>query len=223
MVGIGLLSALFRCQDPAHATNTPGSGSRSCVRAARKTPQHATGKANDLASRASTDGWWGARRACPCSEVCLQCSRYRGGMDIDAMRSVARSAALVGASAVRDGVRPELGAAKGLPGDWVTEVDLASERAIAAFLASATPTVPFVGEELGGSAADGLRWVVDPLDGTTNFVHGFWAVGVSVALVDGDRPVAGAVAAPFLDEVCTPRRMAVVFGSGRGRPRRPAG
>jgi len=42
------------------------------------------------------------------------------------MRSVARSAALVGAEAVRHGVRPEVGAAKGLPGDWVTEVDLAS-------------------------------------------------------------------------------------------------
>jgi myo-inositol-1(or 4)-monophosphatase len=117
------------------------------------------------------------------------------------MRSVARSAALVGGAAVRDGVRPEVGAAKGLPGDWVTEVDLASERAIAGFLASETPSVPFVGEELGGGAASGLRWVVDPLDGTTNYVHGFWAVGVSVALVDDDRPVAGAIVAPFLQEV----------------------
>jgi myo-inositol-1(or 4)-monophosphatase len=61
--------------------------------------------------------------------------------------------------------------------------------------------VPFVGEELGGGAASGLRWVVDPLDGTTNYVHGFWAVGVSVALVDDDRPVAGAIVAPFLGEV----------------------
>jgi len=131
----------------------------------------------------------------------LQCSRYRGRVDLAAMRSVARSAALVGGAAVRDGVRPEVGAAKGLPGDWVTEVDLASERAIAGFLASETPSVPFVGEELGGGAASGLRWVVDPLDGTTNYVHGFWAVGVSVALVDEDRPVAGAVVAPFLGEV----------------------
>ncbi len=117
------------------------------------------------------------------------------------MRAVARSAALVGADVVRAGVRPETGAAKGLPGDWVTEVDVASERAIAGFLAAETPSVSFVGEELGGAAASGLRWVVDPLDGTTNYVHGFWAVGVSVALVDGDRPVAGAVAAPFLKEV----------------------
>ena len=117
------------------------------------------------------------------------------------MRGLARSAALVGAEAVLGGARPETGAAKGLPGDWVTDVDLASERAIAAFLAAETPSVPFVGEELGGAAASGLCWVVDPLDGTTNFVHDFWAVGVSVALVDGAEPVAGAVAAPFLGEV----------------------
>jgi myo-inositol-1(or 4)-monophosphatase len=122
-------------------------------------------------------------------------------VNLDGMRAVARSAALVGAEAVRAGERPETGAAKGLPGDWVTEVDLASERAIAGFLASETPSVPFVGEELGGAAASRLRWVVDPLDGTTNYVHGFWAVGVSVALVDGDRPVAAAVAAPFLGDV----------------------
>jgi myo-inositol-1(or 4)-monophosphatase len=122
-------------------------------------------------------------------------------MDLAAMRAVARAAAIVGGDVVRDGVRPEVGAAKGLPGDWVTEVDLASERAVGAFLASETPSVLFVGEELGGAAVSGLRWVVDPLDGTTNYLHGFWAVGVSVALVDGDRPVAGAIAAPFLGEV----------------------
>src|SRR4029079_16730199 len=111
MVGIGLLSALFRCQDHAHATNTPGSGSRSCVRTTPRGAAGATAKANDLASRASTDR--GGARGVPArrSEVCLQCSRYRGCVDLTAMRSVARSAALVGGAAVRDGVRPEVGAA----------------------------------------------------------------------------------------------------------------
>src|SRR3989304_2522698 len=51
---------------------------------------------------------------------------------------------------------------------------------------------------LGGGGAGPRYWVVDPLDGTTNFVHGFWAVGVSVALVEEGRPVAAAVHAPFL-------------------------
>lgn len=121
-------------------------------------------------------------------------------MDLEAMRGVARAAAVRGAELVRGSRPPAEADAKGLPGDWVTEVDLASERAIAAFLAEATPGVPFAGEE-GGGAADGLRWVVDPLDGTTNFIHRFPAVGVSVALVQDRRPLAGAISAPFLGDV----------------------
>ena len=48
--------------------------------------------------------------------------------------------------------------------------------------------------------------MVDPLDGTVNFLHGFWAVGVSVALVEEGRPVAGAVHAPFLGTTWTASR-----------------
>jgi myo-inositol-1(or 4)-monophosphatase len=119
--------------------------------------------------------------------------------EADDMRSVARRAALIGGEVVGSGSRPAAAGAKGLPGDWVTEIDVASERAISEFLGAATPDVPVQGEELGGTAA-GLRWVVDPLDGTTNYLHGFWAVGVSVALVDEDTVLAGAVHAPFLGE-----------------------
>jgi myo-inositol-1(or 4)-monophosphatase len=119
--------------------------------------------------------------------------------DPQEMRALARRAALLGGEVVRSAARPA-GAAKGLPGDWVTEVDIASERAIARFLRSATPDVPIQGEELGG-AGSGLRWVVDPLDGTTNFLHGFWAVGVSVALVADETVLAGAVHAPFQGDV----------------------
>ena len=116
------------------------------------------------------------------------------------MREIACVAAGVGADVVRGGRAPAAGDAKGLPGDWVTQIDVASERAIAAYLAAETPEVPVLGEELGGEV-DGLRWVVDPLDGTTNFLHGFWAVGVSIALVDGSVPVVGAIAAPFLGDL----------------------
>jgi myo-inositol-1(or 4)-monophosphatase len=119
-------------------------------------------------------------------------------MDLEAMREGARRAAQVGAAVVRAGHPPESGDAKGLPGDWVTDVDLASERAIAADLASTG--IPVAGEELGG-IAEGLRWVVDPLDGTTNFMHRFPAVGVSVALVEDRTVLAGAIAAPFLGDL----------------------
>src|SRR5262245_57957112 len=100
--------------------------------------------------------------------------------DPEQMRAVARHAVLIGGEVVRSGRRTDV-AAKGLPGDWVTDVDRASERAIAEFLRSETPAIPMQGEEFGG-ASEGLRWVVDPLDGTTNYLHGFWAVGVSAAL-----------------------------------------
>jgi myo-inositol-1(or 4)-monophosphatase len=120
--------------------------------------------------------------------------------DPEQMRSVARRAALVGGEIVRSGARSSGAGAKGLPGDWVTDVDVASERAIAGFLRTATPEIPIQGEELGG-VESGLRWVVDPLDGTTNYLHGFWAVGVSVALVVGTDVLAGAVHAPFQGDV----------------------
>lgn len=121
-------------------------------------------------------------------------------MDLGALRDVARRAALVGSDLVRSAPRAAGPEGKGLPGDWVTEVDLASERAIRDFLHTETPEIAFHGEETGG-AGEGLRWLVDPLDGTTNFVHRFPAVGVSVALVDDDGVLAGAVAAPFLGDV----------------------
>ena len=124
------------------------------------------------------------------------------------LREAAARAAETGGRVVREGAglrsAPE---DKGLPGDYVTEIDRASERAIREVLGEATPGVPVLGEEGGGgeggggagSGAGGRMWIVDPLDGTTNFVHGFWAVGVSVALVEDGAPVAGAVHAPFLD------------------------
>jgi myo-inositol-1(or 4)-monophosphatase len=118
--------------------------------------------------------------------------------DAEAMGELAAHAAVTGGAIVRAGLgsgRPAED--KGLPGDYVTEIDRASELVIREVLEEATPDVPVLGEEGGGRSGD-RYWVVDPLDGTTNFVHGFWAVGVSVALVEGGGPVAGAVDAPLL-------------------------
>lgn len=82
------------------------------------------------------------------------------------------------------------------PGDWVSETDLASETAVRSVLERESG-LPVHGEEEGGTRA-ALEWLVDPLDGTANFVHGFEAVGVSVALVDAGAPVVGVVHAPLL-------------------------
>jgi myo-inositol-1(or 4)-monophosphatase len=72
--------------------------------------------------------------------------------------------------------------------DFVTEVDRTAERIVADILLAAEPTSRVVGEELSPEVvATGLVWIVDPLDGTTNFLHDFPAYAVSVAAaVDGE-------------------------------------
>src|SRR5207244_1317380 len=90
-------------------------------------------------------------------------------------------------------------------GDYVTAVDRESEDAIRSFLQTETPEIPVLAEEGGGDTGE-RYWTVDPLDGTTNFLHGFPIVGVSVALVEEGRPVAGAVLAPFRDEASVAAR-----------------
>lgn len=83
------------------------------------------------------------------------------------------------------------------PGDYVTEVDRAAERAAIRVLHDGAPDIPVLAEEAGGSVSERM-WVVDPIDGTTNFLRRFPVVGVSVALVEEGRPVVGAVNAPLL-------------------------
>jgi myo-inositol-1(or 4)-monophosphatase len=120
-------------------------------------------------------------------------------------RAIAEQAAERGGSVIRAAhsrsVPAHEATDKGLPGDYVTAIDLESERAVTSVLASLDPGVPILAEESGRTGELGDRyWVVDPLDGTTNFVHRFPIVGVSVALVDNGAPVAGAVHAPYLGE-----------------------
>jgi myo-inositol-1(or 4)-monophosphatase len=81
--------------------------------------------------------------------------------------------------------------------DLVTELDLKSEALIVERLSAATPELGLIAEERGGAPRD-LSWYCDPLDGTTNYVHGhpFWAV--SIGLLERGEPVAGAVVAPAL-------------------------
>jgi len=101
----------------------------------------------------------------------------------------ARRAASRAAAYLRDVTRP--GGPEGWrvkdQRDFVTEVDHTSEALISAVLNDATPAGRIVGEELSpGLVRDGLVWIVDPLDGTTNFLHGVpvWAVSIAAA-VDG--------------------------------------
>lgn len=85
------------------------------------------------------------------------------------------------------------------PGDYVTEIDRSAEQAAIRVLRAGAPDIAILAEESGGTRHDRM-WVIDPVDGTTNFVRRFPVVGVSVALVENGRPVVGAVIAPLLGE-----------------------
>jgi myo-inositol-1(or 4)-monophosphatase len=100
-------------------------------------------------------------------------------------------------------MRPDPGSAhaqmKG-PQDWVTEADGAVERFLSDELAAAFPDDGFQGEEGGISRGGSLRWVVDPIDGTSNFARGAARFCVSIACLEGDTPLIGVIAAPALRE-----------------------
>jgi myo-inositol-1(or 4)-monophosphatase len=116
---------------------------------------------------------------------------------------VAEAAARAGGRAVLDGRhRLEVTRKHDDRANIVTSADLASQAAVTAVITEAFPGHAIVGEEgVAGSADSDHTWYVDPLDGTTNYVHGvpFWCV--SVALRSTDRVLCGAVYDPVRDEL----------------------
>lgn len=88
--------------------------------------------------------------------------------------------------------------------DLVTETDLAVEKFLKAKLAEILPGSSFLAEETAGDAELVDRtWIIDPLDGTTNFAHGLPMVATSVALWENGQVVLGIVNLPILNEVFT--------------------
>jgi myo-inositol-1(or 4)-monophosphatase len=89
------------------------------------------------------------------------------------------------------------------PKNLVTEADLASQRAIYDFLTQECPGHAFLGEEdTGKPATDGAyRWIVDPLDGTSNYVHRFPYYAVSIGCEHNSNLVAGAILDPTRNEM----------------------
>jgi myo-inositol-1(or 4)-monophosphatase len=84
---------------------------------------------------------------------------------------------------------------------FVTEADIESEKRIRTILEREFPSYSFLGEESGlHEAESGRLWVVDPLDGTTNFVMMNPFFDISIALIQGEEPVLGVVHYPFLNE-----------------------
>ncbi|CAL9015029.1 unnamed protein product [Prunus brigantina] len=104
--------------------------------------------------------------------------------------------------------------------DLVTETDKACEDLIFNHLKNLYPTHKFIGEETTAACGvteltDDPTWIVDPLDGTTNFVHGFPFVCVSIGLTIGKIPTVGVVYNPIIDELFTGVRGGGAFLNGK--------
>jgi myo-inositol-1(or 4)-monophosphatase len=103
------------------------------------------------------------------------------------------------------------------PGDYVTQADRRSEKIVKDELMRARPTYGFLGEESEEiKGTDGAhRWIVDPLDGTTNFLHGIPMFGVSIALERSGEIVAGVVYNPSTDDLFTAEKGGGAFVNDR--------
>jgi myo-inositol-1(or 4)-monophosphatase len=112
------------------------------------------------------------------------------------------------------GAHPDL---KDSPFDWVTDTDRILERHTRRVLTAEFPGIPVVGGEFGadhGADIAEYRWVVDPVDGTANYVAGVPWCAYSLALIDSSGPVVGVVADPY---------RAQIYAAARGRGARANG
>jgi myo-inositol-1(or 4)-monophosphatase len=116
--------------------------------------------------------------------------------------AIAREAADAAAGELRPrfGERARGVRSKSTPTDLVSDADLAAESAIRAVLADRRPGDAILGEEGGETGEGDLRWVVDPLDGTINYLYGIPAFAVSVACESVDGVLAGVVLDPIREE-----------------------
>jgi len=124
---------------------------------------------------------------------------------------LANDAAEVITATAGAGLRPSGAGPKDHPFDWVTDTDRTLERHTRRVLAAEFPQIPVVGEEYGndpGAAGAPYRWVVDPVDGTANYVAGLPWYAYSLALLDAEGPVVGVLADPS---------RAQIYAAARGR------
>ncbi|MBK9036057.1 MAG: inositol monophosphatase [Myxococcales bacterium] len=135
---------------------------------------------------------------------------------LDRMLALAR--AIAGeCRALLDAARPDHVGYKSNPRDLVTEWDTRCEELVRARLGAATPEIPILGEEGGGTRDAPRRWLVDPIDGTVNFAHGLPLWAVSIALEGPAGVEVGVVTAPALGWTFWGRRGGGAFADrGRG-------
>ncbi|MCJ0765127.1 inositol monophosphatase family protein [Variovorax terrae] len=101
------------------------------------------------------------------------------------------------------------------PGDVATDIDLEAEQWLRGRLLQVLPGSAFLGEESGGALTEAPTWIVDPIDGTANYVRGYPQYAVSVALAIDREPVLGVIADPCRGEVFAAARGAGAMLNGQ--------
>ena len=116
---------------------------------------------------------------------------------------IAKYSALIGNEILKDNYNKiQTISSKGRKGDLVTNVDLEVENKIKQYLTEKTPNISINAEESGKlNKSSDLTWCIDPLDGTTNYSHGYPFFGTSIGLVFKNKPILGAISVPYLNEL----------------------
>lgn len=116
-------------------------------------------------------------------------------MEYQELLTIAVEAARLASKVVTSGQPTAFAGAqtKSTPTDMVTQIDKLSEETIRNYILTRRPEDGFIGEEGKHIASDGVTWVVDPIDGTTNFMYDFPAYAVSIAAQIDEETVCGAV------------------------------
>lgn len=128
---------------------------------------------------------------------------------VDEIEKVARQAIFQVGELIREhiGTIPSACVESKGPSDYVTYIDRRSEAMIMDLVRERFPDHHILSEETPGSAlGSGITWVIDPLDGTTNFIHGFPFVAVSIAVCRDKKPFLGLVFDPIRHELFTARQ-----------------
>ena len=124
-------------------------------------------------------------------------------IDLFNLFKIAKESALIGNEIlIKNYNKIQTITSKGRKGDLVTNVDLEVEEKIKDYLTKKTPDISIHAEESGKLIKTSeLTWCIDPLDGTTNYSHGYPFFGTSIGLLYKNNPILGSISVPYLNEL----------------------
>ena len=124
-------------------------------------------------------------------------------IELEKLLEISKKSAIIGSDIMKSNYNKiQKISSKGRKGDLVTNVDIEIEKRIKEYLINETPEITILAEETGiSNIFSELMWCIDPLDGTTNFSHGYPFFGSSIGLVYKGIPILGAISVPYLDQL----------------------